>query len=352
MALACLLLAAPPLMAGDTAAKLMRLYAASGLVEPIGRQEEPEPGGEEETADDSGGGRDEAAEPSDRDAPDRDFYDKAHDWIENRLQKTTEDLDFYFGGEHRVEDRPYSGGRLRTSVIIEDSGDTSVKPKFDVKVYLPNLENRVGLFFDNLANNVLPGTTPEDEDSDVDIGIRNTLFKDKESWIYLDGGLSYHDELVAFGRLSLIRHTWFVSSWRARFEQKVLYYTDRGLGESSRLDFDLRPSESVHLRTTIGGVWSKWTKGLEWQVAFKCGIDLTYQERGFFIQALVNGHDLKPIDNYILHFTFRTRVFKPYIMLDITPQIEFPREQDYDFTPSLRFALEIYFGHYYKRRKI
>jgi hypothetical protein len=45
-----------------------------------------------------------------------------------------------------------------------------------------------------------------------------------------------------------------------------------------------------------------------------------------------------------VNLTWRDAVYRKWIYYTITPQLEFPREDDYQPRPSIRVGLEILFG--------
>ena len=49
-------------------------------------------------------------------------------------------------------------------------------------------------------------------------------------------------------------------------------------------------------------------------------------------------------DDYLVNLTWRGALYRKWVYYTLTPQVEFPQEDDYQAKPSIRIALELLMG--------
>ena len=272
--------------------------------------------------------------------------DNAHDDLNNRMQGVTRSLDSFFKRADAPETVSNTTGRLRLSLLVKDTEGVAPKAAFSGKVAMPYAEEWLHLFVDNLKRGALPDATQQIlEDRAVQVGARLRLLDQLRSQLHLEGGLRFHGIPDPFTQLEFEYERKF-AGWIGRFTQDGFYYVKEGAGELSQVDLEHEFRDKSFFRSTTAASFTEDTHGVEFEHSFYYDYPLAGHCHHLIPGAGVFAHKCGPflMDNYIANLTYRTSFFRPWLVLEITPQIEFPRERDYTFTPSIRVGLEVWFG--------
>ena len=225
--------------------------------------------------------------------------------------------------------------------------DFEYKLRFRGDLALPGLERRLHLTLDTDANEDLPGADPLKRPENKRLGLRAMLKELKNSELNLGGGLKWRDSRV----VTYTSLEWdFRQNWAEavlRLSPRVFFYSDDGFGQKTVLTWT-RPAGHRKLFQILSAerVTEK-TKGFEFEQSLKFAWLRSGKGRGWIAQASVFPH-LKSDgwfwDDALLNITWRDALYRKWIYYTVTPQVQFPREDDYNPQPSLRIGLEILFG--------
>lgn len=272
--------------------------------------------------------------------------DTAHDDLNNRMQHVTRTLDSFFKRADAPETVSNTTGRLRLAVLVKDTEGVTPKAAFSGKVAMPYAEERLHLFVDNLKRGALPDATQQIlDDEAVQIGARLRLLDQLRSRLHLEGGLRFHGMPDPFTQLEF-EHEQRLDGWVGRFTQDVFYYAKEGAGELTQVDLEHEFRDKSFFRSTTAASFTEDTHGVEFEHSFYYDYPLAGHCRRLIPGAGVFAHKCGPflMDNYQVSLTYRTCFLRPWLVLELTPQLEFPRERDYTCTPSIRIGLEAWFG--------
>lgn len=272
--------------------------------------------------------------------------DHLHDDLNDRMQQVTRNLDSFFKRPDAPETVTNSTGRIRLSLRAKDADGISPNAAFSGKVAMPYAEERLHLFVDNIKRGTLPDDQqPSYTDESVQVGARLRLWDQLRSRLHLEGGIRFHGIPDPFSQLEF-EYERKLDGWVGRFTQDIFYYVKEGAGEMTQVDFERAFRDKSFFRTTTAASYTEESHGVEFEHSFFYDYPLPGHCRHLIPSAGVFAHKCGPflMDNYIVNVTYRTCFFRPWLVLEITPQIEFPRERDYTFTPSLRIGFEIWLG--------
>jgi hypothetical protein len=272
--------------------------------------------------------------------------DYIHDDLNARMQLVTRNLDSFFKRADASEAVSNSTGRIRLSLQAKDADGLSPKAAFSGKVVMPYAEERLHLFLDNIKRGALPSAEqPILDDNAVQVGARLKLLKALRSQLHLEGGLRLHGLPDPFTQLEFAYER-KLDGWVGRFTQDAFYYVKEGAGELTQVDLERAFRDKSFFRSTTAANYTEKSHGVEFEHSLSYDYPLPGHCRHLIPSAGVFAHKCGPflLDNYIANVTYRTCFFRPWLVLELTPQIEFPRERDYTFTPSLRIGFEIWLG--------
>lgn len=234
-----------------------------------------------------------------------------------------------------------AGGRSN-----DDSSDYKVKFRADFA--LPGLKRRLHLFLDDTDRDALPGTDPMELGDENRVGAR-VVRELRHSDLDFGGGVRLHSgKPVAFGDVD----------WRWKWDKSLggilnltprgYWYSDEGLGQTTTLTWTRWISERRIFQYRASERSTEETHGWEFEQTVRFAWLRSGNTRGLIAQASIFPHygvegDFH-WDDSLLNLTWRGALYRKWIYYTVTPQVEFPREDDYKPKPSLRIGLEIFIG--------
>ena len=286
---------------------------------------------------------------------------RRHNGFTRRLDKYHQRLYFMMDNAVRTvdlkwlaEDKPYepelSTFRLRFySRYGGRSSDrqSDFKVRFRGDLALPGLERKLHLVLDNAGRDSLPGTDPMKKESDPRLGV-TAMFKTlKGNDLSLGGGLRWRDSHpVAYVSLDW-RWERPLGAGRFCLHPRAFYYTDDGLGQQTVVTWTRQLGEKTYFQSRTAERTSESRDDVEFEQSLRLAWLRSGRGRGWVAQGSVFPH-IRSSDWYwddsLVNLTWRDALYRKWIYYTITPQIQFPKEDEYEPRPSLHIGLEILFG--------
>ena len=292
--------------------------------------------------------------PHDRRPPRRNSFTRRLDEYHRRLYCAMDNAVRTVDLKWLAEEAPYepelSTFRLRLySRFGGRSSDKSsdFKIRFRGDVALPGLERKLHLVLDNAGRDSLPGTDPMKKESDPRLGI-TTMFEDLSGGdLSLGGGLRWRDSHpVAYVSLDW-RWERKVGVGLFCLNPRVFYYTDDGLGQQTVVSWTRQLGAKTYFQSRTAERTSESRDDVEFEQSLRFAWLRSGRGRGWVAQGSVFPH-IRSSDWYwddsLINLTWRDAVYRKWIYYTITPQIQFPKEDEYEPRPSLHIGLEILFG--------
>lgn len=136
-----------------------------------------------------------------------------------------------------------------------------------------------------------------------------------------------------------------LGEWRMKIAETLFWFSTSGLGETTQLDMEHVLSEPVLFRATSTATCHETTQICELSQAFT--IFHTLNERtALLYQASILGLNKPRLEEtaYVLLTRYRYRMHREWIFLEVSPQLSFPRADDFRLNAFLLFRLEFLFG--------
>lgn len=273
-------------------------------------------------------------------------HDKLFCWMDNAVRAVdTRGL---------ADDAPYDPelSTFKLKILTRAGGKSSEKStdfkiRFRGDLALPRLEKNLHLFLDNAGRDSLPGTDPMKQESDMRLGMRAMFHTLEDGEFSLGGGLRWRDSHPVVYLSLDWRWTNEMAGWDFCLNPRVVYYSDDGGGQSTVLSWKrpAGPRRFFQIRTAERSAESM--EGVEFEQSFRFFWLRSGKGRGWVAQASVFPH-LQSSDWYwddsLVNLTWRDALYRKWIYYTLTPQVQFPKEDEYQARPSLRIGLEILFG--------
>ena len=278
------------------------------------------------------------------------WLDKSHQRLYRRMDNAVRWLDTKWLAEDAPYENELSTFNLRTIARVggrSSEGEGDFKVRFRADVALPGLERKLRLIVDNSDLDALPGADPLKQQNDTRIGARVLLRPAKDSELDAGGGLKgRHSRPVGYVDLEW-RWERKLGDGNLRFSPRGYYFTDDGFGQMIPLAWVKQVGKNQLFQIRMAERTSESLEGVEFEQSLRFAWFRPGVGRGWVAQASVFPQ-LISSDwvwvNSLLNVTWRDALYRKWIYYTITPQVEFPKEDEYQARPSIRIGLEILFG--------
>jgi len=136
--------------------------------------------------------------------------------------------------------------------------------------------------------------------------------------------------------------------WALRFTQEVDWSSTQPHWLSrTTIDFERPLPSGLFFRTSLEGVWTENVNGYPYALGFTLRQPLDPDRA--LLYSWINFFQTSPTNELLQElfvFGYRQRFWKPWLFLEIDPQVSFPRINGFAYTPGILFRLEMVFGQY------
>lgn len=250
------------------------------------------------------------------------------------------------GDTYEIEAEQDTVLRARLTLKLNEGQLIRLQPALSGHTTLPAAKKRARLFVDNIAQGFVPAREEDQTQRDeFRAGFRFDLIRRLRSLIQWDVGAKFNPLPEGFTTVTA-SYRRQAGRWPWRFNEQVFWYTDDGFGESTEMDWDRALTTNIAFRSITAAVWSETTKGVEFEQTGRLTWTLIPERHyvQFSASALAHKSSAAVMDDYRLTLRYSTALHRSWCFLEIAPQIAFPREESFEFTPSLRVSLAVYFG--------
>ncbi len=167
-----------------------------------------------------------------------------------------------------------------------------------------------------------------------------------------DIGVKLRFPIDPFTRAELFRVGKLSENWTAGFKQEIFYFNSKGLGSLSGLDFYYDVDEDNGQIFKVGSSAQYLYDDDKWELLHQAKYYDRINEGNLMEYSLgvsLLPYEEKEVSNYWLSASWIHKLYKHWLFLSVTPQLEFPREFDYKFNPGLFIEIEAFFS---KNRKL
>lgn len=287
--------------------------------------------------------------------PDVTAVDDIHHAIGSGLKGAGAWLDSFFSTEH--EDAENNNSRLRVIVggSVEKGSDAKLSLRVKARLALPQINKHLSLVVDgdgdsdssiqNNENDDARENYNSTNDQNAAVGLEYSFFQTKRRSLAAVAGIRFKGDnpVGVFG--GRYRETWELDQWELRFTQEGLWLTDNGFALPTRFDLDRPIVPNWHSRTTLKGDWYESEDGYyyeanQWinhRIDNKRGV--SFQWNNQFQTSPSNR-----VEETNLRIRYRQLVWRDWLILEIAPQLAFPRDRDFRITPGIYGGFEVRFG--------
>lgn len=281
--------------------------------------------------------------------------DEGQNYLSERLHDFANWVDSFLGDERADAESRGSRLRLNTGVILGEGASLSYQFNVNLKLSLPRTSDRLKILIEgNSEEDLEGGQVPDGEglggtitDTDYSAAVRYVLWATRILRINADLGIRFSIPIDPFARLR-IRRTFTLGDWEMRASETARWFVDAGFESVARIDFDTRVDDEDLFRATSRARWDDESENWEFSQFFSL-FDILGPKSALTVSAGVvantdAGDGYTDITEYVLGSSYRRDLHKGWFFLEVRPEIRFPRDRDYDYTPSVLFLVEAILG--------
>lgn len=279
---------------------------------------------------------------------DEQVMDEKQQEISNMVLASAEWIDSFFDDGRYIDDNNETRATLKFSVGYSSKDDLEIKPRFDIRLALPRLENRASIIisggddsdFDIEDNAIL---NPGQDERDPSAGLRFFMVDLKNFNFSWDGGVSW--DYVYGGARIRYQHK-IGDAWQGRLTNRTRWYSDTLWENTAAYDIETNIFQDLLFRSTTSANLYQESPGLYHSQNFR----LFKVLNKFSVVSLDTGIYMNTKPSYkmldlLIKARYRQRFFRDWLVLEVSPRCNWPEEWDYKFNPGIVFQLEATFGY-------
>ncbi len=283
-----------------------------------------------------------------------DFTTKADLWhaaLSGRIVSTVDRVDRFFGDDRLLEDNRDTTIRIGLGPSWNEADGLSLKTRFNARLSLPRLEQKLQLIADNFtdADDPLHGSSVGQSirDSSPDAGVRYVVKDEGPVRFTGDAGLRLGSDPQVFGKMRARLVVPF-DPWEMRLSQTVQWYSHDGFGETTELRWSRLMSRGWIFQSGTRLAWREDRNGvtpsqfLTWQRAagttwgHRISIDAEWPETPHTTEAA-----------YVLSYGYRRLIHRNWLFLEVVPGVDFSEVRDYEINPRIAVLFEVLLGEFH-----
>ncbi len=287
--------------------------------------------------------------------PQEGLVDTVHETLSRQIQNTAAWLDSFFTDESFIKEENHSYVRVRYDVFQEEGARASMKPSFDLRLALPQLERKSHLIFsaepaEPPVGSSAPARTAGEtfgttEERKVTAAV-HYIFRSaaKESFIVRSGMQFNKFTPVLFGA-PRYRALFPLDSWNMRFTQEAIWRTDTGWQTDTRFEFEHLYPHDLFFRTALDGIWTANVDGYLFSLGFS--LRQTLDPTHALDYELINIYRTKPVGELTevdFRIRYRHSFWRNWLFFEISPQVRFPQNRNFRDVPGILFRIEMFIG--------
>ncbi|MDX1451715.1 MAG: hypothetical protein R3183_04090 [Oleiphilaceae bacterium] len=284
----------------------------------------------------------------------------AMDWLRekrnywgNLVDRTGRRLDGFFAGRNAIERSNDSFVKLGLLARQERGGRSYLEPILKFRLDLPTLEERLKLVFESES---------DDAKSLAEKNKERTAAPDQDLKQTATGALRYQTPPEKRWRASTSvgvdlevppdffwrargRYRWDITpAWSFEAQQNVYYFHKSGWGETTRFTFE-RSSAELVFRTTSEARYLHDERRMEFSHGYSFLKELSpIRAINYQFGILAENKPHRVITDYYANVVYRRKLSQDWLFYEITPAVNFPRDESYSLVPSLVTKIEIVFS--------
>ena len=279
--------------------------------------------------------------------------DGPRDYLSEKIVTYSKAVDEFFGDPRYFQENNKSLIQLELNQIFAQGGNRSFLFEGKAKLDLPAAQRRFQIVLESNPEQKTAGETKKDQPSaaretakpeQYAASVRYEQSEESRWHFSSDAGAKFQFPLDFFVRA---RGSYSVpfEIWRFKVAETVFWFGTIGLGQTTQLDLERKLSEPVLFRATSTATCLEAPQNCDLRQDFSIFHTLNERSAMLYQASVIGVSEPDPKETaYVLLMKYRYRLHKDWVFFEISPQMNFPRTDDFRLNASLLLRLEILFG--------
>jgi hypothetical protein len=285
-----------------------------------------------------------------------DSIDVKRDYLSGKIVSFATDIDRFFGNDRNYQESNKTVMQLDLARVSGYGGDRKFVLSARANLNLPSTEKRLHLLLESNPDQNITGEPIQTQNSPLTnqvsapqsygIAVRYEKIKAELQALHLsaDAGLKFQG--IRINPFARARGSYSVSldQWRMKAAESVYWFDTIGAGETTQLDLEHFLSEPVLFRATSNATWLNDKQNFD--LRQDLSIYHTVNDRtALLYQASAIGvtNPESQVTDYVVSILYRYRLHRDWMFFELSPQLHFPKINNYRSSPSLGMRLEMLF---------
>lgn len=283
-----------------------------------------------------------------------DAMESRRDYLSGKITGFANYLDKFFGGNRHYQESNASVFQLDLTRVVGYGSEGNFDLAVRMNLRLPVTEGRLRLLVE---------TDPEENITSDPALVRNQPARQKKAatpqsvalaaryanaeenvWHFsLDGGLRFPVPITPFVR-TRGSYSNQMGEWRIKVAESVYWFNTTGAGADTQLDLEHVLTESTLFRASANAIWSRDYQNID--LSQRLSIYHTLNDRTALLYQVGVFEATNPayqVTDYVALLFCRYRLHQEWLFLEFSPQLHFPRVNDFHASPAYHMRLEALF---------
>jgi hypothetical protein len=279
--------------------------------------------------------------------------DAPRDYVSEQFVALVSSIDGFFGDERHYQEANDSVLQLDLTRVMGYGGERRFIASGRAKVHLPIAEKRLHLLIetdpdknagvDSTQKQTPPLKKPAAPESYA-AALRIEREREERWHLSADGGLQFHGLSITPFVRTRGRVTVPLEEWRMKLAESLFWFNTIGVGQTTQLDFERPIREDLLFRSSSNASWLRDTTNFDLRQDLSVFHKLDSRS-ALLYQASVLGvtRPQTQVMDYVLLLVYRYRLHREWIFFELSPQLHFPKERNFQPSGVLSMRLEFLF---------
>jgi hypothetical protein len=281
------------------------------------------------------------------------YVDEERDYLSSKFVTLTRSLDSFFADDRNYQESNNSLVQLDLVKVAGYGGDRKFVLSGRAKLDLPSTQKRFHLLLETNPDKNVTGeavqaqTTPvkqvvAPESYSAAVRYEKSKVQEKPWFVSSDLGVKFqgiHANPFARARGS---YAVPINEWRLKAAETLFWFNTIGAGETTQLDLERIISEPMLFRATSNATWLNDKQNFDLRQDFSVYQNLN--ERSALLYQVSMAGVSNPqwqLNEYVALMQYRYRLHKQWVFLEVSPQVHFPKADNFKANPALYLRLEM-----------
>jgi hypothetical protein len=283
-----------------------------------------------------------------------DSWEASRDYLSGKITSFASYLDRFFGGDRHYQESNATLVQLDLTKLNGYGSDHKLDLAVRASLRLPVTEGRLHLLVEtdpekNIITEPTPVTRPvavpgqAAVPNSVALAVRYAK-AEKDVWHFnTDWGIKFPIPPKPFVR-TRVSYSTPIGGWRLKAAESVYWFNTLGAGETTQLDLEKIISPPLLFRSSSIVTWLNDKQNFDLRQDLSIYHTLT-DRSALLYQASAFGfsNPQYQMTDFVVLMLYRYRMHQEWLFFELSPQLHFPRDRRYQYSPAFSLRLEVLF---------